>query len=91
MKYLPVLKENILLYSLLLLTAIFVYLAFLLGNHLSPDYLWLLIPGGMGAGLSYLEYRRLQRRKLVARLRAHWGTEELKKERDLQAVASLVY
>jgi hypothetical protein len=89
MKYLPVLKENILLYSLLLLTAIFVYLAFLLGNHLSPDYLWLLIPGGMGAGLSYLEYRRLQRRKLVARLRAHWGTEELKKERDLRAVASL--
>lgn len=84
-----VLRENLILYSLLLLTAALIYFAFLLGSHISPRYLWLLLPGALGAGLSYLEYRRLQRRKLLSRLRAQWGIPEMKKERDFAAIASL--
>lgn len=81
-------KHNWRLYLLLLLTGICVYLAFVLAN-LSPRYLWLLLPGALGAGLAYLEYRRLQRQKLLTQLRSQWGTAELKKERDFQAIASL--
>ena len=83
------LKQNASLYGLLLLTAVLVYLAVLLGSHVSPQYLWLLVPGAVSACLSYLEYRRLQRKKLVTRLRAQWGTKELKKDRDFQQIAAL--
>lgn len=82
-------KQNWLFYLLLLLTAGCVYFAVLLANHLSPRYLWLLAPGAVGAFLSYLEYKRLQNRKLLARLRSQWGAPQVKKERDMEAVASL--
>lgn len=82
-------KQKARLYTLLLFTAVFTYLAVLLGSRVAPQYIWLLAPGTACAGLSYLEYRRLQRLKLLARLRAQWGVKEVKKERAFSEIAAL--
>ena len=52
-------------------------------------YLWLLLPGVGFAVLGYFEYRRLERRKLLSRLRQEWGLEELDKERNYKEISGL--
>lgn len=43
-----VLRENLILYSLLLLTAVLIYFAFLLGSHISPGTCGCCCPGRLG-------------------------------------------
>ena len=83
------LKRNIWLYISLFLAGIFVYFAVLLGGNISSAYLWLLLPGVAFGVLGYLEYRRLERQKLLARLRAEWGVDEIAKERDFEEISGL--
>ena len=83
------LRRNILLYFLLFLAAIFVYFAVLLGGNISSTYLWLLLPGVAFGILGYFEYRRLERQKLLSRVRQEWGTDEIDKERDFKDISAL--
>lgn len=83
------LKRNLLLYSLLFLTGGLVYFAVLLGKNLSAVYLWLLAPGAAFGILSYFEYHRLERQKLLTKLRQEWGAERRSRERNFEEIASL--
>lgn len=83
------LKRNMKLYVLIFLGGVCSYLAVLLGRDVAPVYLWLLAPGaGLGL-LAYLEYRRLERDKLLSRLRQEWGTAELERDRNFADIRSL--
>lgn len=84
-----VLKRNIRLYILLLLAGVVTYFAVLLGGSVSPSYLWLFIPGACLALLGYLEYRRLERQKLLTKLRQQWGVREMEKEREFKEISNL--
>lgn len=77
------------MYGLLFLCGICIYLAILLGRDVSPAYLWLLLPGGVFGLLAYLEHRRLERKKVLARLRQEWGVEELERDRNFQEISGL--
>lgn len=83
------LTMNLLLYMFLFFAAVFAYLAFLLGRNVSNTYLWLLVPGVFFGVLSYWEYRRLERQKLLARLRSEWGVSHLNKKRDFSEISAL--
>ena len=83
------LKINFRFYLLLFLTGSLIYWAVLLANHLSVAYLWLLGPAAVCGVLSYLEHRRLERRKLVAKLRREWGIKELRRQRNFAEIAGL--
>lgn len=89
MDYFRLLRTNWRMALPLFVAACLVYLAILLGNHLSPNYLWLLVPGAICGVLGYLEYRKLQRAKLLQRLRSEWGISDLKKDRDFSAARSV--
>ena len=82
-------RRNIRLYALLFLAGFCVYLAILLGREISPAYLWLLLPGSGFGLLSYLEYRRLERKKLLARIRSEWGVKELARDRNFREISAL--
>ena len=82
-------RKNLLLYFLLFLAAITAYSGILFGRSVSPAYLWLLLVGSFFGFLAYLEYRRLEKEKLLARLRREWGCSELDKERDFQEISAL--
>lgn len=83
-------RRKILFYSFLATGGGFAYAALLLSQNSSWRYLFLLIPAAVFAAFSYAQYQRMQREKLLIRLRAGWGTDELKKERDF-GYASLVF
>lgn len=83
------LKENLLLYSRLFAAGVFIYFAFLLAENVLPIYLWLLLPGAIFGLLAYLEYRRLERQKLLTRLRKEWGGRQLDKKRPFDEISAL--
>ena len=83
------LRRNMTLYALVLAGSLCIYFAILLGRDVSPMYLWLLLPGTGFGLLAYLEHRRLEKKKLLTRLRQEWGAQELEKERNFAEIGSL--
>lgn len=83
------LRKNVILYSLLLFAGAFIYFAILLGSNVSSTYLWLAIPGTTCAILGYREHMRLQRLKLLAKLRRDWGGECLERDRKFHEISNL--
>lgn len=71
------------------MAGILIYCAVVLSNAISAGYLWLLVPGFASAAVGYLEYRRLERQKIIFRLRAEWGIEEIAKERNFKEISAL--
>lgn len=82
-------KRNFWLIVLLSLAAISAYCGLLLAKSISPAYLWLLLLGAAFAFLAYLENRRLEKARLLAKLRREWGCEELNKEREFKEISAL--
>ena len=50
------------------------------------QYLWLLLPSFGFGGLAYLQYRHIERAKLLARLRGTWGLKQQIRERDFEEI-----
>ncbi len=83
------LKQNLRLYLLLFLGGLLIYLAVVLTNVISSVYLWLLVPGALFGVSAYSEYRRLERQKLLSRIRQEWGIDEVTKDRNFQEISAL--
>lgn len=80
-------KQKVLFYSLLIGAVGLAYATLLLAQHISEVYLLLLIPAAVLGVLTYFQYRRMYRLKLLRELRQAWGGEGRKKDRNFEDVA----
>lgn len=75
-------------YILLILAIGFIYSAAVFSTNVSKTYLLLLAPGSFFSVLSYFEYRKLEKLKLLNKIRQEWGKES-KKERKFEEISHL--
>ena len=80
-------KLNVLFNSLLIGAFGLAYATLHLAQHISEEYLLLLIPAAVLGVLTYFQYRRMYRLKLLRELRQAWGGEGRKKDRNFEDVA----